>query len=244
MVMMRRVAGIATATVAVVAYRKAFRPWHERWGATDDEVGDPLPGDGFTAEPAAQVTRAITIGALPQDVWPWIVQLGADRGGFYSYDSLENLFGLDIHSTDEIVPDWQHRAVGDLVHGDRRGSAGWYVMEVEPGEALVMKMANLETGRPIDRNEPPAYWEFTWAFVLRDQGDGTTRLLVRERVAFGRRLSAFLLSPFGAVSFVMTRKMMRGIKARAEAGRREVPARMPPETAPSAKQPEPAEPGR
>jgi hypothetical protein len=220
-----------------------LRPWHERWGATDDEVGGPLPGDGFTAEPAARVTRAITIDAPPQDVWPWVVQIGADRGGFYSYDALENLFGLDIHSADEVVPEWQHRAVGDLVHADRRGSGGWYVMQVDPGEALVMKMANLETGRPLDRTEPPAFWEFSWAFVVRGQEDGTTRLLIRERAAFGRRLSAFLLSPIGGVSFVMTRKMLLGIKARAEADRH-APTMAAPEAAPSGRRAERVEPRR
>jgi len=215
--MMRRVAGFAAvAGTAILAYRKVFRPWHERWGATEDEVVAALPGDGFTVEPAAQVTRAITIDVPPRDVWPWVVQIGADRGGFYSYDRLENLFGLGIHSSDEIVPEWQRRSVGDLVYGDRSGKGGWFLMEVDPEEALVLKTANLEAGRPLGRDEPPAFWEFTWAFVLRDQGDGTTRFLVRERVAFGKRLSAFLLSPLGAVSFVMTRKMMRGIKARAE----------------------------
>jgi hypothetical protein len=92
-------------------------------------------------------------------------------------------------------------------------------MEVRPGEALVLKTANLRTGEPVRRDEPPAYWEFTWSFVLEDQGDGTTRLIIRERVGFGKRLTALLLSPVGAVSFVMTRKTMRGIKARAEARR-------------------------
>jgi hypothetical protein len=217
--MMRRVAGVAAFGAAgIVAYRKLFRPWHERWGATEDEVRAHLPGDGFTAEPAEQVTRAITIEARPEDVWPWIVQIGADRGGFYSYDGLENLFGLDIHSSHGIVPAWQHRSIGDLVYGDRRGRGGWFVMEVTPGEALVMKTANLRSGQPLGRDEPPAFWEFTWAFVLQDRGDGTTRLVVRERVAFGKRVSAILLSPLGPVSFVMTRKMMRTIKARAEAG--------------------------
>ena len=218
--MIRRVAGIAAVGAAgIVAYRTLLRPWHERWGATEDEVWAHLPGDGFTAEPASQVTRAITIDAPPQDVWSWVVQMGADRGGFYSYDRLENLFGLGIHSAHGIEPAWQHRSVGDLVYGDHGGRGGWFVMEVDPGEALVMKTANLRTGRPLGREEPPAFWEFTWAFVLRDQGDGTTRLLVRERVGFGKRISALLLSPLGPVSFVMTRKMMRTIRARAEAGR-------------------------
>ena len=218
--MFRRSAGAAAvAAAALIGYRKMFRPWHERWGATDEEVRAPLPGDELTAEPAAQVTRAISIDASPADVWPWIIQIGADRGGFYSYDWLENLFGLDIRSADEIVTGWQQRTVGDLVHANRSGSGGWFVMEVRPGEALVLKTANLRTGEPVRRDEPPAYWEFTWSFVLEDQGDGTTRLIIRERVGFGKRLTALLLSPVGAVSFVMTRKTMRGIKARAEARR-------------------------
>ena len=204
---------------SVVGYRKVLRPWHERWGATDEEVNAPLPGDGLTAEPAAQVTRAITIDAPPEDVWPWVIQLGADRGGFYSYDWLENLFALGIHSTDEIVPEWQQRSVGDLMYAAANGGGGWYVMEVRPNEALVVKTANLETSQPVSRDEPPAFWEFTWAFVLKEQPDGTTHFLVRERVGFGKRISQFLMSPVGFVSFVMTRKMMRGIKDRAEAHR-------------------------
>lgn len=217
---MRRFIGAATfAAGAIVAYRTVVRPWHERWGATDEEVRAALPGDEVTAEPASQVTRAITIDAPPHDVWPWILQIGADRGGFYSYDWLENLFALDIHSADGIVPEWQHRAVGDFVHGDRKGRGGWVVMAVHPDEALVIATANATTRAPLRREDPPAYWEFTWSFVLRPAADGATRLLVRERVAFGRPIARFLMSPVGLVSFVMTRKMMREIKARAEARR-------------------------
>jgi len=204
---------------SVVGYRKALRPWHERWGATDEEVNAHLPGDEFTAEPAAQVTRAITIDAPPESVWPWVIQLGADRGGFYSYDWLENLFGLGIHSADEIDPEWQRRAVGDLMFANAKGSGGWLVMEVRPNRALVVKTANLKTSQPLLRNQPPAFWEFTWAFVLSNQPNGTTRLIVRERVGFGNSISQLLMSPFGVVSFIMTRKTMRSIKARAEAFR-------------------------
>lgn len=198
------------------AYRRVFHPWQERWGATDEELVASLPGDDLIAEPAGQVTRAIEIAAPPEAVWPWVIQLGADRGGFYSYDWLENLFRLGIHSADRIVPEWQERAGGDLMHADAAGGSGWYVMDVRPPHALVVQMANVKAGRPFRRDEPP-FMEFTWAFVLQSHEDGRTRLLVRERVAFGNRLAQVAGSPVGLISFVMTQKMMRGIKTRAAA---------------------------
>ena len=218
----RTVAPWATGPVAVAAlaaagvgYRRVLGPWQRRWGATDAEVGAALPGDAFVAEPAAQTTRAVAVRALREEVWSWVVQVGADRGGFYSYDWVENLFRLGIHSADDVVPAWQHRAVGDLVHADAAGSAGWYVMQVLPGEALVLKTADVAHARPMSRDEG-VRWEFLWTFVVRDAGHGTSRLLVRERVAYGSRLTAALMAPVGVVSFVMTRKMMLGIRDRAE----------------------------
>jgi hypothetical protein len=202
---------------AAVGYRQILRPWHERWGATDQEVYDALPGDELVAEPATQNTRAITVDAPPEQVWPWVVQLGADRAGFYSYDWLENLFGLGIHSARQVVPDWQQRAVGDLVHADAAGTGGWYVMKVVPNEVLVLKMADVKAGQPARRDEQ-LRWEFLWTFAIQDLGNGTTRLLVRERTGFGSPATRMLMAPVGFISFVMTQKMMRGIKARAEAG--------------------------
>jgi hypothetical protein len=206
---------VGSAAAAMVAYERWGRPWQEGWGAGPDERTLGLPGDERLAEPAHQLTRAITIAAPPEAVWPWIVQLGADRGGFYSYDWLENLFGLGIHSAPEIVDEWQELEVGDVVHADRKGTGGWYVVELRPNEALVLQVANLEAGRPVSREEPPG-WEFQWTFALRPADPGTTRLLVRERVAFGGSLSRVMMAPFGPVSFVMTRRMLLGIKARAE----------------------------
>ena len=210
----------AAAATAAAGYRTVLGPWHQRWGASEEEAGSPLPGDDLVAEPATQATRAITVRAPADQVWPWVVQLGADRGGFYSYDWLENLFGLGIHSADRIHPDWQRRAVGDLVYADAAGTGGWYVVQVVPGEVLVLKLANVAAGHPARRDEQ-LRWEFLWTFATRDQGDGTTRLLVRERTGFGSVATRVLMSPLGLVSFVMTQKTMRGIKARAEAGERE-----------------------
>jgi len=201
--------------VAVLLYEAAVRPWHEHWGATESETVEILEGDHLLAEPAHQVTRAITIDASPQQVWPWIVQMGADRGGFYSYDWLENRFGLEIHSAREIRPEWQDLAVGDVVYANRARTGGWYVVELQPGEVLALAVADLLRDRPVRRTEG-LRWEFLWTFAVRPAPDGKTRLVVRERVAFGRRLSQWLMSPMGFVSFVMTRKMMYGIKEHAE----------------------------
>lgn len=192
-----------------------IKPWHERWGATDEEVSAGLPGDDLLEEPASQITRAITIHAPREEVWPWIVQLGADRGGFYTYDRLENLFGLDIHSADRIVEQWQDLAVGDVVYADRARTGGWYVVDLRPDEALVLKIADLASGRPLRRDEK-FRWEFLWIFALQDSPAGGTRLLVRERVAFGSALTGMLMSPVNLVSFVMSRGMLMGIKSRVE----------------------------
>lgn len=204
--------GVAT----MVAWHRWVTPWHEQWGATDDEIRMSLPGDHLVAEPAQQNTRAIDIDAEPGSVWPWIVQIGADRGGFYSHEWLENLFGLGIHNSDVVVPEWQHREVGDLVLADAKGSGGWYVMEVLPGEALVLQIGDVRAGRPIRRDEK-LRWESTWSFVVHPAPGGCSRLLVRERAGFGSRLTEVTMSPIGIVSFVMTQKMLREIKARAEA---------------------------
>lgn len=209
---------VATAAVAagsVSAYARLVKPWVERWGATDEELSARLPGDDLVAAPATQVTRAITVEAPPEVVWPWIVQLGADRGGFYSYDWLENLFGLGIRSADHVVDAWQDLHVGDVVHANRAGTGGWYVVELRPYEVLVLKVANLAAGRPLRRNEL-FRWEFLWTFALRPIDSERTRLIVRERVAVDSPLTRAWMSPMGVVSFAMSRRMMLGIKVRAE----------------------------
>jgi hypothetical protein len=183
------------------------RPWHLRWGTTGQESRGPLPGDSLVANPDLVATRAVTVRAPADVVWPWIAQLGQGRGGFYSYDFLENLIGCDIHSADRIVPEWQTIEVGDQVR--LHPEVPLDVAVVEPGTALVLR-----GGVPMGDTPPP--YDFAWAFVLRGQPDGTTRLLVRERYAYMKKWAPFLVEFVEAVSFVMSQKMLRGIRDRAE----------------------------
>jgi hypothetical protein len=195
-------AGLAAGTYLLLFRRRCLT-----WGATADEVARPLPGDELLATADIISTRAITIRASADDGWPWIAQLGQGRGGFYSYDFLENLVGCDIHSADRIVPEWQGVAVGDEVKLFPDGPLK--VAALEAGRSLVIR-----GGVPMGNTPPP--YDFTWAFVLRERPDGTSRLLVRERYAYSRRWAPLLVEPAAAVSFVMTQKMLRGIRDRAE----------------------------
>lgn len=198
----------ASTTAAVAVYLLVGRRWQLRWGADDREVAARLPGDDLVADPDLTATRAITIAAHPGEVWPWIAQLGQQRGGFYSYDALENLVGCQIHSADRIVPGWQDVAVGDLVH--LAPEVALTVASVEPPHALVLSGA-VQTGE----SAPP--YDFSWAFVL-DAHAGSTRLIVRERYGYTQRWAALLVEPVAAISFVMTQRMLRGIRDRAERG--------------------------
>jgi hypothetical protein len=203
----RNVASITAIGSVAVAYIVLARPRHLRWGATDAESDGPLPGDDLIASPDLTATRAIAVRAAAEQIWPWIAQLGQGRGGFYSYDFLENLFGCDIHSADRIVREWQDVQIGDEVH--LVPEVGLQLVAIEPGRSLVTR-----GGVPIGSTPPP--FDFTWAFVLRQKPDGTTRLLVRERYAYTRWWARLLVEPVEAVSFLMHQKMLRGIRDRAE----------------------------
>ena len=203
-----RAAAIVVAAGGSAALARAGRAHLLRWGATDAEIADSQPGDELIVDANMTATRAITIRRSPDVVWPWIAQLGQGRGGFYSYDRLENLLGLDIHSADRVVPDWQQLEVGDEVR--LAATVGLKAVIVEPGRALVLQ-GNL----PIARRPP---FESTWAFILCEQPDGTTRLISRERYGYRRWWAPFVVEPTQAASFVMSRKMLLGIRDRAERG--------------------------
>jgi hypothetical protein len=203
-----RVVRIATRGVVVLAgYWLVLRLRQLRWGATDEEVTLRLPGDYLLADPNLTATRGITIRCPAGTVCPWIAQLGQGRGGFYSYDALENLVGCDIHSANQIVPAWQEVRVGDQVR--LAPEVGLDVALVDPGHALV-----LHGGVPL--GDTPSPYNFTWAFVLNERPDRTTRLLVRERYGYIRWWAPLLVEPVEIISFVMSQKMLRGIRDRAE----------------------------
>jgi hypothetical protein len=178
-----------------------------RWGATEQEAGDPLAGDDLISNADMIATRAITIHAAADCVWPWIAQLGQGRGGFYSYDRLENLVGCNIHSSDRILVELQEIKVGDEVR--LAPQVGLVVALVEQGRSLVLR-----GGIPMGKRAAP--YDFTWAFTLHEESDGTTRLLVRERYVYRRAWARLIVQPTELLSFVMSQKMLRGIRDRAE----------------------------
>jgi hypothetical protein len=178
-----------------------------RWGATDQEIGDPLAGDDMIPNADVIATRAITIHAAADRVWPWIAQLGQGRGGFYSYDRLENLVGCDIHSSNRILLACQEITVGDEIR--LAPQVGLAVAFVEQERSLVLR-----GGIPMGKRAAP--YDFTWAFTLHEGPDGTTRLLVRERYVYTRAWARLIVEPTQLLSFVMSQKMLRGIRDRAE----------------------------
>jgi hypothetical protein len=204
---------------AVIAYVTVVHRFINRWGATATEVQAALPGDEHVPQPQVTSTRAITIEAPVHTVWQWLVQIGQGRGGFYSYDFLENLLGLDIHSTDRIQPELQTLQPGDLIH---MGPEGPYfkVLYVEPEQALVLMGGDPDK----DDADPtaPDYYGSTWSFILKPLDDQTTRLVIRGRGATNvpaLRIMNYFLEP---IIFIMEQKMLRGIKQRAEADGYEV----------------------
>jgi hypothetical protein len=177
-----------------------------------------LPGDDLVPEPAYVTTRAITVQAPAEAVWPWLVQLGQGRGGFYTYDRLEQMVGAGIRSADRIVPELQQLAIGDTVRLSPEG--GPKVALLDAGRALVLyDTMDLRTSRSIPHH-PPTPWamDWTWSFTLRPMVDSATRLLVRTRADY--RPQGLLAPPMALLleptHFVMERGMLLGIKRRAE----------------------------
>lgn len=203
----RRAIAAAVAGGLAAAYIGAGRSRQLWWGATDEEAGAALAGDDLITAPDLTATRAITIHAPADLIWPWIAQLGQGRGGFYSYDWLENLLGLDMHSADRVVSEWQQIQAGDQIR--LAADVGLAVAIAEPGRALVIRGG-------IPMGAVPCPYDCTWGWFLREARDGTTRLVVRERYAYTRRWAPLLLEPVQVISFVMTQRMLRGIKERAE----------------------------
>jgi hypothetical protein len=204
---LRRAVAVAAIGAAVSMSAVTLRWSYLRWGAIDHETVDPLPGDEMIPTPGLVATRAITIEAPPARVWPWVAQLGQGRGGFYSYDWLENLVGCQIRSADRVVPEWQDVAPGDELR--LHPQVALTVAQVDPERALVVD------GRPPEGEPGPPYG-FTWAFVLRKHPHLATRLIVRERYDYTRPWSPVVVEPVAFASAVMSHRMLLGIRDRVE----------------------------
>ena len=211
----------AARIAACLVFRFALWPWYSRWGATDDEVKRRLPGDERVPHPKLTTTLAVSIRAPAADVWPWVAQIGQERGGLYSYELLENLIGCRIHNADRIMPEWQLTA-GDAVRLGPKGYPLYKVVEVQPNRALVLAGADPKTEQPFEPSDPmpAAYANSTWTFFVDEQAGGATRLISRNQLDYApenflnRLIWRWMTDPIG---FVMTRKMLLGIKRRAEA---------------------------
>ena len=184
--------------LAAVAYFKLLREPILRWGAAREEAAAELPGDGLQPAADGESTRAVWIDAPAGAVWPWLAQMGpAPRGGAYTYDWIENLLRLNMHSADRVLPEFQHPQVGD---------------EIELG-ANTMRLELVDEPRTLAWRSTDGNW--VWAFHLREQG-GRTRLLSRNRFRLPRLRDRLGMIPMEPASLVMERKMLLGIKERAE----------------------------
>lgn len=210
------VVGAVAGFAAGSAYRFVVRPWHLRWGATEVEVNGPLPGDDLVPTPKINATHAVTIGAPPEDVWPWIAQMGQGRGGFYSYDWIENLMGLSIHSANRVIPEYQHLERGDTIPL-APGGFGLPVVEVEPRRMLLLHGDTRDGSSPVP-TRPGDYMSASWLFLLDAASGGATRLVERFRADYNPSLTndLFYRALLEPGSFIMQRKTLLGIKARAE----------------------------
>ena len=168
------------------------------WGTTSEEARSRLPGDELLEDADEISTRAITIDAPAASVWPWLAQMGpSPRGGAYTYDWIENLFGLDMHSVDRVLPEFQHPEVGDMIG---RGANQMRLARVEPEHVLAW--------RSEDGN-------WVWAFLL-EESNGPTRLISRNRFRLPTLAARVGMLPMEPGSLLMERRMLRGIKDRAE----------------------------
>jgi hypothetical protein len=193
-----RIVVLTIATAIAGLYTPVLRKSILNWGATDEETSARLPGDELLEHTDGVSTRAINIDAPPSAVWPWLAQMGpSPRGGAYTYDWIENLLGLKMHSADRVLPEFQHPEVGDTFSlGSNR-----------------MRMARVEPDRVLAWRSEDGNW--VWTFVLEPR-DGGARLISRNRFRLPKLVARIGMLPMEPGSLIMERKMLRGIKQRAE----------------------------
>lgn len=189
--------------ILVVGAIILLTPWMDRWGATDQEIAATFPGDELVVNPASFVNRAVTIHARPEQIYPWIVQLGAGKGGYYSYTWLETyLLNCPLVNADRIHTEWQDLKVGDEVRmcPQQSGPPPYIVAMMKPDQAVVL--GHQESGKWVD----------LWQFVILPQADGTSRLILRTRTM---AVGGFWDVIHPGI-FVMERGLLLGVRDRAE----------------------------
>ena len=173
-----------------------------KWGATEAEMQRDYPGDELVKNIKGEYLHAITIKAPAAAIWPWLVQIGQDRGGFYSYELLENMVGCKINNADKIIPEYQHLEVGDSIPMHPSMGSPYKVVAIEPNRALILLLReDLATGKEFDPGDkmPEKYQNMSWLFFLDEWDDGTTRLISHSRndwnESLGNTISYGLFGP-------------------------------------------------
>lgn len=195
---------VALPSAAIAGWAAFVRPWMRRWGATGEEIARPMPGDELVPSPRHRSTRAITIRARPEEIWPWLVQMGNGRGGLYSIDVLDRLLGvIEAPSAERVLAEWQDLRPGDVI--PIGGTPGWPVHAVERDRSLVLR---IEHGEAL----------VTQSWGLYPVDGETTRLVLRVRGAASPGIrSAALVAVIEPQELVMVRAQLLGIRRRAEA---------------------------
>jgi hypothetical protein len=228
--MVLRIVGILVTVLVVVlvVYMALLRPRSHRWGLTDGEVGRSLPGDDLVPTPKVAYTQAITIEAPPEEVWPWLVQIGYGRAGWYTYDLFYSLTGSGSfydgdRSAERIIPELQDLAIGDTI--ELAKGMSFEVVTLEQDRLLVLlARVGWETGESFELSEtmPDNYINMSWVYLLEDVGENASRLTVRWQGDYSPGLgNALALGiPTEAGALIMQPKLLKGIKARSEDHRR------------------------
>jgi hypothetical protein len=205
--MTTKITRVAAAAALLYAARRYFR----NWGTTNEECRTSLLGDDLVGGPVVQTTEAVWINASAFSVWPWLVQIGQDRGGLYSHETLENFFGLGYHNADRIHPEWQCLVAGDEV---RLAPKGWVGLR----EGITMRVVEVveEQSLVLRARPPDQLWDAVWSFHVVPHWEDRCRLLIRTRTRLRHPGDVLVTELAGPAKALLTRGILLGIKRRAE----------------------------